>query len=171
MPIPIALPAVAAPLSSSEMVWVTAAENLSKLIDCIYTLPGPVIVVEKQPSPPQQQVQKPPLKAQPSLAESSKPTKLPASIVTVSPSLRSLKTRVPPAFKKAILPSDPLISCRQHPRPAPHQLIQPQSRLHPTSTSPSSDMYAPGFKIMFRPDATCVPNLMGITYGSFNNCR
>ena len=131
--------------------------------DCIYTLPGPERVVEKQPSPPKQQVQKLPLKTHPSLAESSKPTTLPESIVIVSPALRSLKTRVPPAFTKAMLPSEPESFCRQNPRPAPHQVTQLQSRLHPTSTSPSSVMYAPAFAIKLLPDATWVPNLMGIT--------
>ena len=105
--------------------------NLENPMDCMNTFPGPVNVVEKQPSPPQQHMPIRPLGAIPISTEFTIATNDLVSTIIVSPASNCRYTNVPPAAKKAMSPSPPWIFCRQHPNPAQQQVLGLQSRSHP----------------------------------------
>jgi hypothetical protein len=114
---------------------------------CKNILPGPVSVVAKYPSPPQQHIPIRPVGVMPNRTLSSMATTEREFTVIVSFARRFRYTTVPPAAKKATEPFVPASFCRQQPKPAQQQVAQPQSRSHETSTSPICDMYTPGWAI------------------------
>ena len=117
--------------SKDDIVETAAQESRTY----IHTLPGPVKVIEKHPSPPHKQVQNHPLGVILRVTSFSMATTDLLSTITISSSPRSRNTMVPPAFIKATLSRVPVIFCRQQPNPAQQHVVGEISKSQPVDIS------------------------------------